>query len=103
MQNKAPRNEQIEAVQDYLNSELPEQMYYVPSSDQRTRTQTFCFQNPPGHEVCISWEFFQDCDDYAIALYDLQLAERIQEAGNQSQKFIVGWNGQATLKIQYIA
>jgi hypothetical protein len=100
MQNSPLSDEQIEAVQGYLDSKLPEQMCYVSSWDEDTMSQVFWFKNAPNHKIRVSWEFFRDCRDYGAALHDLKLAESIQKYGNQQKTFIVCGDRQATLKVQ---
>jgi hypothetical protein len=100
MQNNPLSDEQIEAVQGYLDSKLPEYMCYVPSWDPETGAQVFWFPNAPNHKIRVTWEFFRDCPDYGTALHGLMLAENIQKAGDQPKTFTVRWCRQATLDVQ---
>ena len=98
MTNNAPGDEQVEAVQAYLDSELSE-LTYDPFWDNLTKSQVFRFLNPPHHEIHVTGEFFRDCPDYGSELRRLNLAESIQEAGDHPCWFIVAWKQQATLKV----
>ncbi len=89
MEDSRPSEEQLNVVQDFVESEFPG-LAVLPFWDGRLYEQIFYIS---GHHIAITFEFFDECQSGKIncaeELRRRGLAARIQKAGEQRTFFRV--------------
>ncbi len=89
MEDSRPSEEQLNVVQDFIESEFPG-LAVLPFWDGRLYEQIFYVS---GHHIAITFEFFDECQSRKIncaeELRRMGLAAQIREAGQQKVRFRV--------------